>query len=245
MPRFAPRLAGSSLVPAVILLLLFAACGSVEIDIERTTSTPGPDPTPTSAPASAKTPAASTERGDSQAPTRGSYKGLTYVVGEGSKATFTVEEKLASLPLPNDAVVHTTALSGDVNLDGRRSLIKIDLHKLESDQSRRDRYIRERMFPNDPIAVFTLPTSLPLPEGFAEGEEVTTEITGELEIKGVTAPVTFQIEARDDGDVIYIIGRTSFVWEDFGMTAPRVGSFVQVTDEVTVEILIAARPYWG
>ena len=245
MPRLTPRLAGSSLVPAIILLLLFAACGSVEIDIERTTSTPGPDPTPTSAPAPAKTPAASTERGDSQAPTRGSYKGLTYVVGEGSKATFTVEEKLASLPLPNDAVVHTTALSGDVNLDGRRSLIKIDLHKLESDQSRRDRYIRERMFPNDPIAVFTLPTSLPLPEGFAEGEEVTTEITGELEIKGVTAPVTFQIEARDDGDVIYIIGRTSFVWEDFGMTAPRVGSFVQVTDEVTVEILIAARPYWG
>ena len=245
MPRLTPRLAGSSLVPAIILLLLFAACGSVEIDIERTTSTPGPDPTPTSAPAPAKTPAASTERDDSQAPTRGSYKGLTYVVGEGSKATFTVEEKLASLPLPNDAVVHTTALSGDVNLDGRRSLIKIDLHKLESDQSRRDRYIRERMFPNDPIAVFTLPTSLPLPEGFAEGEEVTTEITGELEIKGVTAPVTFQIEARDDGDVIYIIGRTSFVWEDFGMTAPRVGTFVQVTDEVTVEILIAARPYWG
>ena len=245
MPRLTPRLAGSSLVPAVILLLLFAACGSVDIDIERTTSTPEPDPTPTSAPASAKTPAASTERGDSQAPTRGSYKGLTYVVGEGSKATFTVEEKLASLPLPNDAVVHTTALSGDVNLDGRRSLIKIDLHKLESDQSRRDRYIRERMFPNDPIAIFTLPTSLPLPEGFAEGEEITTEITGELEIKGVTAPVTFQIEARDDGDVIYIIGRTSFVWEDFGMTAPRVGSFVQVTDEVTVEILIAARPYWG
>ena len=228
-----------------LLLVLIAACGSIDIDIERTTSTPEPDPTPTSAPAAANTPAASTERGDSQAPTRGSYKGLTYVVGEGSKATFTVEEKLASLPLPNDAVVHTTALSGDVNLDGRRSLIKIDLHKLESDQSRRDRYIRERMFPNDPIATFTLPDARPLPEGFAEGEEVTTEITGELEIKGVTAPVTFQIEARDDGDVIYIVGRTSFVWEDFGMTAPRVGSFVQVTDEVTVEILIAARPYWG
>lgn len=240
MPSPFPRLATLSLIPAILALLLLAlACGA------SATATPGPDPTPTSASAPANTPAASTDRDDSQAPTRGYYTGLTYVVGEGSKATFTVEEKLASLPLPNDAVVHTTALSGDVNLDGRRSLIKIDLHKLESDQSRRDRYIRERMFPNDPIAVFTLPTTLPLPEGFAEGEEVVTEITGELEIKGVTAPVTFQVEARDDGDVIYIIGRTSFVWEDFGMTAPRVGSFVQVTDQVAVEILIAARPYWG
>ena len=236
-------------VALVLFLFVVSACGAVEVNVERTTSTPAPAPTPTSAPAD--TPAPTAAPVDTPTPTQpppsepGSYEGVTYVVGEGSEATFTVEEKLSSLPLPNDAVVRTTALSGEVHFDGRLSVIDIQLHELGSDQSRRDRYIREKMFPNDPIATFTLPDARPLPEGFSDGDEVSIEIIGQLEIKGVQAPVTFQIEARDDGDVVHILGRTSFVWSDFGMTAPTVGSFVSVTDEVAVEILISARPSDG
>ena len=149
-----------------LFLLVVSACGSVEVTVERTTSTPAPDPTPTSAPADAPAPTAAPV--DTPTPTEpppadpGSYEGVTYVVGDGSEATFTVEEKLSSLPLPNDAVVRTTALSGEVHFDGRPSVIEIQLHELESDQSRRDRYIRERMFPNDPVATFTLPDA-PVP----------------------------------------------------------------------------------
>ena len=250
MPVTLPRAKVLAFAVALGLFLLFvAACGSADVTVERSTSTPAPDPTPTSAPAD--TPAPTAAPVDTLTPTEppaadpGSYEGVTYVVGEGSEATFTVEEKLSSLPLPNDAVVRTTALSGEVHFDGRPSVIDIQLHELESDQSRRDRYIRERMFPNDPIATFTLPDTRPLPTGFYEGEEVSTEIIGQLEIKGVQAPVIFQVEARDDGDVVHILGRTSFVWSDFGMTAPTVGSFVSVTDEVVVEILISARPSDG
>ena len=98
------------------------------------------------------------------------------------------------------------------------------------------------MFPNDPVAIFTLPTTLPLPDGFSDGEEVTAAITGALEIRGVEAPVTFQVEARDDGDVVHILGRTTFVWSDFEIPVPNVGTFVRVTDEVSVEILLSVRP---
>ena len=250
MPVTPPRAMVFAITVALaVFLLVVSACGSVDVTVDRTTSTPAPDPTPTSAPAD--TPAPTSAPADTSSPTQpppaepGSYEGITYVVGEGSEATFTVEEKLSSLPLPNDAVVRTTALSGEVHFDGRPSIIDIQLHELGSDQSRRDRYIRERMFPNDPIATFTLPDARPLPEGFSNGEEVSIEIIGQLEIKGVQAPVTFQVEARDDGDVVHILGRTSFVWSDFGMTAPIVGSFVSVTDEVAVEILISARPSDG
>ncbi len=245
MPKPFPRLASLSLVPVLILALLFAACGSVSIEFETTTSTPAPDPTPTSATAPTATPAPAdtpTPPPTDDPPGLGNYEGFTYHVGVGSEATFTVEEKLASLPLPNDAVVRTIALSGQVHFDGRPSVIEIDLHKMESDQPRRDRYIRDRMFPNDPVAIFSLPTTLPLPDGFSDGEEITTEITGQLEIRGVKAPVTFQVEARDDGDVVHILGRTSFVWSDFDIPVPNVGTFVRVTDEVSVEILLAARP---
>ena len=244
MSRPSPRLAGLSLIPALIVLLLsFAACGTVEIELERTTSTPAPDPT--SSPADTPTPVPEdtpTPPPSDDPPGLGNYEGFTYRVGVGSEATFTVEEKLASLPLPNDAVVRTTALSGEVHFDGRPSVIEIDLHEMESDQPRRDRYIRERMFPNDPVAIFTLPTTLPLPDGFSDGEEITIEITGALEIRGVQAPVTFQVEARDDGDVVHILGRTTFVWSNFEIPVPNVGAFVRVTDEVTVEILLSARP---
>ena len=209
--------------------------------VPASTPTAEAQPTPTARPTDTPVPPEPTQAPVGTGRGTGQVEGVTFIIGEGSKATFTVEEKLARLPLPNDAVVSTNGLTGEVHFDGRPSVIEIDLHQLQSDQPRRDQYIRERMFPNHPIAVFTLDDAGQLPDGFTEGEEVTTPITGQLEIRGVQAPVSFDVEARDDGDAIYILGRTSFVWEEFGMTAPNLG-FVVVTDEVSVEVLLAVTP---
>ena len=206
---------------------------------QPTSTSAPPPPTATTAPPTATVAPAELEVAADRA--IGEVEGITFLVGMGSEATFTVNEKLASLPLPNDAVMRTTALSGEVHFDGRPSVITIDLHKLGSDQERRDRYVRERMFPNDPVATFTLPDAGLLPKEFTDGETATGQVTGQLDIRGFQAPVAFEIEARDDGDVVYILGRTTFTWEDLGLTAPNL-SFVQVEDEVHVEILIAARP---
>jgi hypothetical protein len=169
-------------------------------------------------------------------------EGVTFTVGEGSEATFTVREKLARLPLPNDAVVRTTALSGELHLDGRPSVFEIDLHQLSSDQSRRDSYIRRTMFPGDPVAVFTVDDIGSLPSGFTDGDAVSATIGGKLAIRGAEFAVSFDVEARDDGDVIFIVGRTSFVWADLDIRPPNIGGIVQVEDEVKVEVLLATRP---
>ncbi len=245
---------------AAFLVIATASCGGSDTPIptptERPTSAPTEAPnTPTSpVPDSSPTPTARpTTPPVSPEPTPtppngereiGQFEGVTFIVGEDSQATFTVEEKLARLPLPNDAVVRTNALTGEVHFDGRPSIIQIDLHRLESDQPRRDGYIRDRMFPDHPVATFTLDDAGPLPQGFGEGEEVNARVTGQLDIRGVQAPVTFDVEARDDSAVVFILGRTSFVWSDFGMTAPNL-SFVQVTDEVSVEILLAVAAKTG
>ena len=50
------------------------------------------------------------------------------------------------------------------------------------------------------------------------------------------------MEARDDGEVIFILGRTTFVWDDFQIPPPNIAGFVQVVDEVRVEVLLAVRP---
>ena len=173
----------------------------------------------------------------------GELADVTFLVGEGSEATFTVQEQLSILPLPNDAVVRTSAVSGELHLDGRPSVINIDLHQLSSDQRQRDRYVRERMFPNDPIASFTVAELDQLPEGFTEGETVTGLVTGLLTLRGITMPLSFEVEARDDGDVLFVLGRTTFTWSDFEMRPPNIAGRIQVTDEVSVEILMAARPY--
>ena len=166
-------------------------------------STPAPQATPDPTPAATTEPADPADTGPRQV---GDVDGIIFQVGEGSEATFTVNEQLQQLSLPNDAVVRTTALSGHVSLDGGESAIHIDLHSLASDSSYRDRYIRQRMFPNSPTGTFTVQGLNELPDGFTDGDTVSAQFDGDLTIGSVTAPLTFDVEARDDGNVVYIRG---------------------------------------
>ena len=234
------RIALTSVAIAVAVLTL-AACGSsndAETDL-RAASAAAAQPT-TAAPTG--TPKAEPPPLIAETRTTGQVEGVTFVIGEGSEATFTVTEQLASLSLPNDAVVRTTALTGEVHLDGRDSTIEINLQRLSSDNSFRDRYIRSTMFGSDPIGVFTVRGLDELPDGFANGEVVSGPVQGELLIRGVTAPLTFEVEARDDGDVIFIVGRTTFKWDDLQIPKPSARTVVSVEDEVRVEVLLSITP---
>ena len=173
----------------------------------------------------------------------GEYEGITFVVAEGSEATFTVTEKLARLSLPNDAVMRTTSLFGEVRLDGGPSVFEIDLHSLSSDQANRDRYVRSRMFPDHPTATFTVPAVSDIPDGFAEGSEVETQVEGSLEIRGISVPLTFDIEVRDDGDRVVISGQDDVYVATAGHYATE--GWVRlpsIEDEVRVEVLLSVEP---
>ena len=170
--------------------------------------------------------------------------GRCWVIGEGSEATFTVRERLVRLSLPNEAVVRTNRLSGELNLE-RPSVINIDLHSLSSDQIFRDRYIRNTMFPNSPVATFTVDGLGEIPEGFSAGDEVTGQVAGTLSIRGVEVTLIFDLEVRDDGDVLNIRGRTTFTWEQLQIPVPTARPVLWVEDEVKVEVLILARPKIG
>lgn len=237
---------------AALLVLAQAACGSdgedapaEAVDATDTVSVPAAEPT--SAGEAVEEPTAAAEPAATAEPTpeprqTGEVDGITFIVGEGSEATFTVREELTSVPLPFDAVMRTEELSGEVHLDGRESRVSIALQTLSSDQEFRDRWSRTRLFGQHPTGTFILPDSTPLPEGFTDGETVETEVTGTLELLGQTFPVTFEIQARDDGDVIVILGKTTFTWADFNIEKPTARSVVSLDDEVRVNVLISARP---
>ena len=168
--------------------------------------------------------------------------GTGFAIGEGSEATFTVNEKLAWLDLPNDAVMRTEGLTGVIHLDGQATVIELDLHSMTSDQDRRDGYVRNRMFPDNPTATFTVTDLGDLPDPLPEGEVITRQVQGELSIKGVTKPITFAVEARRDPDKLFVLGRTTFTWDDLELPPPNIPGRIEVRDEVRVEVLLSAAP---
>ncbi len=190
-------------------------------------------PTETAAPTVTDTP--------EPAPTEPATEKQSFVVGEGSQITFTVEEELNRSPIRFDAVISSTSLSGFANLDGSPSEISLDLHSLESDQSFRDRYIRQRMFPDTRTATVTVDQLPDLPESFFDGEVTTGSLTGSLQIGDRVTPLTFDVEARHDGSVVNVLAKTTFTWEQLGIATPIAGPVAYLADEVRVQVLIVAR----
>ena len=249
MPSPIARLARPALL-AFAALLVAAACGS-EDAAPAPTATPEEGRRPTAVPTlPAGEPRPTGEPDPTEEPTgwapsersRGEVAGVVFTVSEGSRATFTVREELTNVSLPFDAVIEANRLSGEVRLDGGPSHVTIDLHGMTSDQEGRDRYIRNRMFPNDPSATITFGDLTPLPAGFVDGKPITTQVPGTLRIKGVDVPLTFDVEARDDGAAVHALGRTEFTWDQLGLPVPSARVVVSLADTVRTEVLLALEP---
>ena len=84
-----------------------------------------------------------------------------------------------------------------------------------------------------------------LPDPLPEGEVITREVQGELSIRGVTKPVTFEVDARRDPEKLFFLGRTTFTWDDLEIPPPNIPGRIQVKDEVQVEVLLSAVPEGG
>ena len=169
----------------------------------------------------------------------GSEFAQVFTVGTGSKGLFKVDETLRGA----DVVVslETETLTGVVDFSTNSASVEIDLHTLVSDQSRRDRYVRERMFPNQPIATVHFSDLGDVPAPFLDsGVEHKTKLMGTVNVNGTDADLEFDITARlDNGTDLVVLGTAKFVWAEFGMVAP-VSQLFTVEDEVTVEILLQA-----
>lgn len=193
-----------------------------------------PDPTATSAPEPTAAPEAT------EAPDEMMKLGGLFEIVDGSEGLFKVDEVLRGV----DVVValETGEITGAIDLEGGTAFVGLDLHSLVSDQPRRDRYVRERLFPAQPIATVEFTDLGKIPDSFFEtGEELTVTLPATVNVNGVDAELEFQITARLDSDEdLVVLGTTQFVWADFGMTAPVSPIFV-VADEVTAEMLLYAK----
>lgn len=210
-----------------VALLVLAACAGA--------AAPTPTPPPTSAPT--ETPAAATAAVEPLAGIR-----IDASLGK-STVTVRVRETLAQIQAPSDAVLTTSALTGQILLatdgslaDGSR--VTVDLTTLRSDQSRRDNFIKDntletRRFPRADF-VIKRATGLPAPLPLTGEWRVT--LIGDLTLHGVTKELSWEGTVKRSGADVTGTATTKFTFGQFGMERPVVGSVLSIVDEIRLEV---------
>jgi polyisoprenoid-binding protein YceI len=236
------------LIIVPVLTALLAACA--------------PAQTPTTMPAAdTQAPAIEATAPDSAAPTAttaplaatsssasSSGTGKTYtLVPAKSEASYSVREQLAQRDLPSDAVGKTNAVSGSITVnpdgtvDSASSKFVVDVTKLQTDSSMRDGFVRRNVLQADqyPQVVF-VPTEISgLPSPLPQSGSVSFKVTGNLTIRDVTRPVTWDVTGTINNGEASGTATTSFTFEDFNLNQPKVPIVLSLVDKITLNVTIA------
>jgi polyisoprenoid-binding protein YceI len=178
------------------------------------------------------------------APASASGTAGDWKVGPGSEAGYRVREKLAFLPAQNDAVGRTSQITGSATLARSGDVVtvtaasfRIAVNTLTSDRAQRDERIHSIGLESDqyPTATFKLSKPITLPAGATTGKVVKVDATGAFTIHGTTKTETVPLQLSLTSTSLQAVGSLTFPWSEFGMTAPSVGGFVNVTAKATME----------
>src|SRR5258706_7214677 len=120
-----------------------------------------------------------------------------------SQVTFTLTEE--RMGKPATVVGKTNQVAGDIVIDASQpantklGTIRIDARTLATDSSMRDRMIRSTILASSQNAyefITFAPTALTgLPDKVTAGQSYTFKVTGDLTVRDVTKPVTFDVTA--------------------------------------------------
>jgi len=201
---------------------------------------------PTSSPKPFKlaTSTAAAAEGTGSASTSTVSAGGRWSIVAGSQAGYRVREKLAFLPAQSDAVGRTSSITGAAALTESKDTLAIAaasfdvaVNTLKSDRSMRDEKIHEIGLESNryPTATFALSVPVTLAKRALTGHVTRASVTGVFTIHGTSKRETFPVEFSLSGSTLEAAGSLTFPWSEFGMTAPSVGGFVNVTEKATME----------
>lgn len=170
------------------------------------------------------------------------------IVPEESEVRFQVGEILRGEPFTVIGV--SNAVSGEITADfanpaaAQVGTITIDPSMLITDNNFRNGAIRNQILQTGRFATITFaPTEVTgLPQAVTVGEAFTVQITGDLTIRDITNPVTFEVtvtpvsETRLEGS-----GRSEIMRGDFELTIPQVPQVAGVDENVILEIDFVAE----
>lgn len=243
---------------ALTLAIVLAACGSTNTTQAPTaapaTAVVEPTAAPTVAPveptaAPAEPTAASAEPTAEPTAEPVATVRTFEIVPEQTTASYEVQEQFLNQNLPSMAIGTTNAVTGEFHftLDGQPTgevtKITVDLRTLTSDSSRRDARIREQWLESNtyPFAEFTSTEVQGAPSSYTEGEEVNFKLVGNLTIRDVTKPVTFDVTGKLEGDTVTGTATAQIMMVDFGFEPPSIVGMLTVRDGVLITVNFTAK----
>jgi polyisoprenoid-binding protein YceI len=165
-----------------------------------------------------------------------------------SQASYHAREQLVGKTLPSAAVGTSKNVSGALVLgpDGSvmadQSKISVDLTKLQSDESRRDNFIKSDTLQTSryPMATFVPSSTQGLAMPLPTLGQVTFQLLGDLTVHGVTKPVTWQVTATFADTTVSGSATADVKITDFGMTPPKAGPVLSIEDNLTLDLAFTA-----
>jgi polyisoprenoid-binding protein YceI len=164
---------------------------------------------------------------------------VRYEVGE----TFFQDNRFAV------AVGRTSAVAGQILVDleqpGNSQVgeILVGVSQLQSDESRRDNYIRNNALESAryPEAVFT-PTAIEgLPASVSIGDTVNFRISGDLKVRETVRPVVWDVSLTVESERLSGTATTTVLMSDFGVGPVQI-AFLRTEDEVLLVFDFTALP---
>ena len=231
----------TKVVLPLMLVLVLAACGGQAM--------------PTAEPA-AVAPAA-------EAPSQGSGEAVAgqrtfVIVPAESKASYLVDEEFFAGALDKlgigaglaDVVGSTQEIEGQLtlNLDNLGEALgdnsfTVKMNTLQTNRDDRDKWIRENgpRFNDFPLATFTATSIEGAPASYNDGDEVSFKLVGDLTVREVTQPATFDVTARLTGDTLTGVATTRALMSSFGIEPPNFANTLTVADEFGIEVQFTAK----
>jgi polyisoprenoid-binding protein YceI len=176
---------------------------------------------------------------------------LFEIVPEESEVRFGLNEELRGQP--TRVIGRTNQVAGQVIVDfdnppaSQVGTIRINVRTLVTDQEMRNRAIRGQILQSSrdefEFAEF-VPTAVEnMPESVTIGEPFTFSLTGDLTVRDITNPVTFEVTVTPVSETELTGSAAARVMRsDYNLIIPSVPSVANVSEEVDLVIDFTARP---
>ena len=144
----------------------------------------------------------------------------------------------------------TQTVAGSLTLDmGQNPIVleaaefTVDISSLRSDQSMRDNTLRDRWLESNtyPIATFVASGMENFPADYVEGSEVTFQLVGDITIREITQPVTWDVTATLTDGVISGTAVAPLTMTDFGFDPPNFANLFTIEPDFEVEVEFTAE----
>jgi polyisoprenoid-binding protein YceI len=156
-----------------------------------------------------------------------------------SEFGYRVDEVLGGVNVT--AVGRSSEIAGTLTIDGTTASIDVtvEVENIVSDDTRRDGQFRGRIMDvaNFPTANFVTTEPIDFGRIPADGEQVSATAVGELTLKGVTQPVTFEVTAQASNTSIGVLGNIPITFTDYGIDNPS-NPGVSLEDNGIVEFVL-------